>query len=133
MQNTQPDDFSEALIKEMEQRQAQVSVWLRDLGFLEAWKKVAERSVHLVFCSLPIFGPTLSDQMKKDAVDALYRHTWWVVCEGLTSEERIEAWREHRDAINEYSLALIEKAAVERCEPAPSGTHTTATGLFRNA
>ena len=131
MQEAPPDDFSEALIKDMEQRQAQVSVWLRDLGFLEAWKKVAERSVHLVFCSLPIFGPTLSDQMKKDAVDALYRHTWWVVCEGLTSEERIAAWREHRDAINEYSATLIEKAAAERCEPAPSGT--IATGPFRNA
>ena len=118
MQRAQPDDFSEALIKEMEQRQAQVSVWLRDLGFLEAWKKVAERSVHLVFRSLPIFGPTLSDQMKKDAVDALDRLTWWVVCEGMTEDEEVEAWREHRDAINEYSIALIEKAAVERCEPA---------------
>ena len=131
MQKAQPDDFSEALIKEMEQRQAQVSVWLRDLGFLEAWKKVADQSVHLVFRSLPIFGPTLSDEMKKDAVDALDRLTWWVVCEGMTEDEEAEAWREHRDAINEYSATLIAKAAVERCEPAPSDN--TTTGLFRNA
>ena len=96
-----------------ERKKAEVAGWRRDLGFLEAWKRVADQRVHLIFFSVPIFGPTLSDKLKKDAVDAICRHTWWVVCEGMTGEERQAAWRANRDAINEYAGALAEKATLE--------------------
>ena len=94
--------------------QAEVHEWVRDLGFFEAWKKVADRSVHMIFYSLPIRGPTMSDKMKRDAIDAIYRLTWWEVCEGMTQEERIEARRTNRKAMDEYSLKIAEKAVAER-------------------
>ena len=112
MQKAQHPDIDKILQEEAEAR-AEVEGWRRDLGFLEAWKKVADQRVHMIFTTLPIFGPTLSDKLKKDAVEDIYRHTWWVVCEGMTDEETHAAWRTNRDAINEYSAALAEKATLE--------------------
>ena len=114
MQKAQSPSIFEVWEKEDEERRAEVAGWRRDLGFLEAWKRVADQRVHLIFFSLPIFGPTLSDKMKKDAVDAIFRLTWFVVCKGMTDEETHAAWRTNRDAINEYSEALAEKATLER-------------------
>ena len=113
MQKAQSSKIDKMLQEEAEGR-AEVAGWRRDLGFLEAWKRVADQRVHLIFASLPIFGPALSDELKKDAVDAIFRLTWFVVCEGMTGEERRAAWRANRDAINEYSEALAEKATAER-------------------
>ena len=113
MQKAQSPDIFEVWEKEDERSMAEVAGWRRDLGFLEAWKRVADRRIHLLFATLPIFGPTLSDKLKKDAVDAIYRHTWFVVCEGMDAEERQAAWLANRDAINEYSEALAEKATLE--------------------
>ena len=112
MQKAQHPDIDKILQEEAERR-AEVEGWRRDLGFLEAWKKVADQRVHMIFTTLPIFGPTLSDKLKKDAVEDIYRHTWWVVCEGMDDEERQAAWLANRDAINEYSAALAEKATLE--------------------
>ena len=112
MQKAQHPDIDKILQEEVERR-AEVEGWRRDLGFLEAWKKVADQRVHMIFTTLPIFGPTLSDKLKKDAVEDIYRHTWWVVCEGMDDEERQAAWLANRDAINEYSAALAEKATLE--------------------
>ena len=112
MQKAQSSKIDKILKEEAEGR-AEVAGWRRDLGFLEAWKRVADQRVHVMFASLPIFGPTLSDELKKDAVDAIFRLTWFVVCEGMTDEERQAAWRTNRDAITEYSEALAEKATVE--------------------
>ena len=112
MQKAQHPDIDKILQEEAEAR-AEVEGWRRDLGFLEAWKKVADQRAHLLFFVLPMRGPTLSDELKKDAVDAIFRLTWFVVCEGMTGEERRDAWRTNRDAINEYSEALAEKATAE--------------------
>ena len=112
MQKAQSLKIDKILQEEAEGR-AEVAGWRRDLGFLEAWKRVADQRVHLIFASLPIYGPTLSDELKKDAVDAIFRLTWFVVCEGMTDEEIHAAWRANRDAISEYSAALAEKATVE--------------------
>ena len=114
VQKAQSSDIFEVWEKEVEQERAEVAGWRRDMGFLEAWKRVADRRVHLIFTTLPIYGPTLSDKLRKNAVDAIYRHTWWVVCEGMAAEERQAAWLANRDAINEYSAALAEKATAER-------------------
>ena len=114
MQKAQSPDIFEVWAKEAERDRAEVAAWRRDLGFLEAWKRVADQRVRMIFTTLPIYGPTLSDKLKKDAVDAIYRHTWWVVCEGMADEERQAAWLANRDAINEYSTALAEKATAER-------------------
>ena len=90
--------------------------WVRDLGVLEAWKKVADGKVCAIFSSLPIHGPVLSDKMKKEAVDAIYRLTWWEVSAGMTESEEIAAWCENRDAVEEYAAALAEKATADRWE-----------------
>ena len=111
MQKTQS---SESLEERADRMHAEVRGWVRDLGFLEAWKKVADQRVHMIFYSLPIFGPTMSDELKKNAVDAIYRLTWWEVCEGMTQEERIKARRANRKAMDEYSAEIAEKAVAER-------------------
>ena len=114
MQRAQSSDVFEFDEKEEERARAEVAGWRRDLGFLEAWKRVADQRVNVMFASLHIRGPTLSDKLKKDAVDAIFRLTWFVVCEGMTKKERQTAWLTNRDAINEYSAALAEKATAER-------------------
>ena len=113
MQKARSSDFFDVLEKEVEQAKAEVAGWRRDLGFLEAWKRVADQKVHLIFGSRPIGGPPLSDDLKRYAVEEVYRLTWWVVCNGMTDEEIHAAWRANRDAITRYSGALAEKAAAE--------------------
>ena len=112
------DDVEERfrqMIEKKERTIAEVRGWVRDLGFLEAWKKVADKRVQLIFNSLPIIsGPTLPDNLKEHAVEELYRVTWFVVCWDMTADEREKAWRENDDAITEYSRALVERATAER-------------------
>ena len=91
----------------------EVQNWVRDLGFLEAWKRVADRSAHMIFYSLPIRGPTMSDKMKRDAVDAIYRLTLYDIYAYMTEEEGIAYWRENHDAMEEYASALVEKTVAE--------------------
>ena len=114
MQKAQSSDVFEFDEKEEERARAEVAGWRRDLGFLEAWKRVADQRVNVMFASLHIRGPTLSDKLKKDAVDAICRHTWRAACDGMTDKERQAAWHSNRDAINGYSAALAEKATLER-------------------
>ena len=113
---------SESWEKIVDKRQAEVAGWVRDLGLLEAWKKVADSKVHLIFASLPIRGPVLSDEMEKDAVDAIYRLTWWEVRAKMTEVEEAEAWRENRDAMEEYAAALAEKTVADRWERVLAGS-----------
>ena len=113
MQRAQSSDF-DGLEERIKQTIAEVRGWVRDLGFLEAWKKVADKRVYLIFNSLPIMsGPTLPDNLKEYAVDELYRVTWFVVCWDMTADEQEKAWRENGDAIKEYSRALVERATAE--------------------
>ena len=115
MQKAQSSDFFDGFEERLKQRIAEVTGWIRDLGFLEAWKKVADSRVHIIFNSLPIItGPTLPDNLKEHAVEELYRVTWYEVCWEMTEEEQREAWREHGDAITEYSRALVERATAKR-------------------
>ena len=65
------------MIKSVEQRRAEVLGWVRDLGFLEAWKKVADQGAHRIFGAVRISGPFMPDGQKKTAVDEIYRHTLW--------------------------------------------------------
>ena len=51
MQKAQSPDIFEVWEKEVEQERAEVAGWRRDLGFLEAWKRVADRRVHLLFAT----------------------------------------------------------------------------------
>ena len=113
MQNTQSPDIFDVWKEAVERGKAEVAAWRRDLGFLEAWKRVADQRAHLIFPLRPIYEPTLSDELKKDAVDAIFRLTWFVVCRGMTDEERRAAWRANRDAITKYSEALAEKVTAE--------------------
>ena len=112
MQKAQSSNIDK-ILKEEEERRAEMAGWRRDLGFLEAWKRVADQKVHLIFGSRPIGGPPLSDDLKRYAVEEVYRLTWWTVCNGMTDEEIHAAWRANRDAMNEYAAALAEKAAAE--------------------
>lgn len=98
----------------MEQERTEVAGWVRDLGILEAWKRVADRRIGGMLLPLPIRGPALSDEMKKDAADSICRLTWWLVCDGMTEDEEIAAWRENGGAVEEYATALAEKATAER-------------------
>ena len=121
MQKAQYPDIDKILQEEAERR-AEMEGRRRDLGFLEAWKRVADQKAHLIFGPLSIDGPPLSDDLKRYAVDEIFRLTWLVVCEGVTGEERRAAWRANRDAINEYSEALAEKAAAENWKRASAGS-----------
>ena len=112
MQKAQSSNINK-ILKEEEERRAEMAGWRRDLGFLEAWKRMADQKVHLIFGSRQIGGPPLSDDLKRYAVEEIFRLTWLVVCEGMTGEERRAAWRTNRDTINEYSEALAAKAAAE--------------------
>lgn len=97
----------------VEQRRAEVQGWVRDLGFLEAWKKVADLEVYRIFGEIKITGPRIPNEHKKDAVEEIYRHTLWEVCDGMTDDEVDAAWLENHDAMEEYASALAEKAAAE--------------------
>ena len=114
MQGAQPSEVFDRWARAVEQERIEIAGWVRDLGILEAWKRVADRRVGKMLLPLPMHGPALSDKMKKDSVDAICRVTWWLVCDGMTEDEEIAAWRENCDAIEEYAAALAEKAAAER-------------------
>lgn len=113
MQKAQSSDILESLEERTERRRAEVQGWVRDLGFLEAWKKVAQLDVHRIFSSIKMTGPYIPDEYKKYAVEEIYRHTLWKVCDGMTDEEWEATWRENHDAMEEYALVLAEKAAAE--------------------
>lgn len=114
MQRARSSD-AEDLIKFVEQRRAEVLGWVRDLGFLEAWKKVADQGAHRIFGAVHISGPFIPDGQKKTAVDEIYRHTLWEFFDCMTVDEGIEAWCENRAAMQEYASALAEKAAAKHC------------------
>lgn len=104
---------SESLEERADRMNVQVQDWMHDLGPLETWKKVADRSAHMIFYSLPIRGPTMSDKMKRNAVDAIYRLTLYDIYAHMTEDEGIAYWRENHDAMEEYAAALVEKTVAE--------------------
>ena len=104
----------ESLREKAERMKAEVLDWMRDLGPLETWKKVADQRVHMIFYSVPAFGPTMSDELKRDAIDAIYRLTLYEIYECMTEDEGIAYWRENHDAMEEYASALAEKTVAER-------------------
>ena len=86
----------------------------RSEEYFEAWKKVAERRAHLIFGSLPLEGPVIPDELKKEATDLVYRVSWIHACDYMTTEEKIAASRVKLKEINEYAWEVAKKAAVER-------------------
>ena len=82
---------------------------------LEVWKKVADRKAHLIFASLPLRGPDMTDELKKDAVEQLHRLTWPEACRGMSDEERVEVWRANQEAMDRYAAKLTDKVAAEQC------------------
>ena len=85
----------------------------RSAEYFEAWKKVAERRARLIFASVPLSGPTIPDELKTEASDAVLRITWRHACRYMTDEEKIAACRVKSKEIDEYSWALAQKAAAE--------------------
>ena len=88
----------------------------RSAEYFEAWKKVAERDVHVIFASLPVHGPAIPDEMKEEAVDLVHRLTWWDTCEHMSDDEKIEACWANSEAMAKYALELAQRAAAERWE-----------------
>ena len=88
--------------------------------FLEVWKKVADRKAHLIFASLPLRGPDMTDELKKDAAEQLHRLTWPEACRGMSDAERIAVWRANQEAMDGYASNLVDKVAAEQCAPAGS-------------
>ena len=85
---------------------------------LEAWKRVADRKARLIFASLPLRGPDVTDELKKDAVEQLHRLAWPEACRGMSDEERIAVWRANQDAMDGYASTLVDKTVAEQCAPA---------------
>ena len=76
--------------------------------FLQAWKRESDECVGSIFSSLPIDGPVVSGALKEAAIEDVMRTVW----------ARIDApdgalWA-NREAIREYTSALVDKAAAER-------------------
>ena len=82
--------------------------------YFEAWKKAAARKAHMIFASFPLTGPTIPDELRKEASDAVLRITWRHACMYMTDEEKLAACRVKRKEIDEYAWALAQKAAAEQ-------------------
>ena len=114
MQNDEPPEFAntvESAINtpwEVSDRKA------RSAEYFEAWKKVAERKAHLIFASIPLCGPTIPDELRKEASEEVLRVTWQHACKYMTDEEKLAACRVKRKEIDEYAWPLAQKAAAEQ-------------------
>ena len=86
----------------------------RSEEYFEAWKKEAEQSARVIFTSLPLEGPIIPEDLKKEATELVCRLSWNHACEYMTAEEKIAACRAKRKEINEYAWDLAKKAAAER-------------------
>ena len=114
MQKAEPLEFAntmESIINtpwEVSDRKA------RSAEYFEAWKKAAERKAHMIFASVPLTGPTIPDELRTEASDAVLRITWRHACKYMTDEEKIAACRVKSKEMEEYSWALAQKAAAEQ-------------------
>lgn len=79
-------------------------------------EKVADRKAHLIFASIPIRGPTIPDELEKEATDMVIRLTWRATCEHMNDVEKIAACRVKRREMEEYAWALAKKAASKEWE-----------------
>lgn len=111
MQETQSYERLREARKELAEREPVQRDPATDKEFLEAWKKVADRKVRLIFGAIRIEGPSIPDGQKKDAIEEIYRHTWWEVCRGMTEEESAGFWGANRDSMDAYASELADKAA----------------------
>lgn len=84
-------------------------------GYLEIWKKVADRKAHLIFASLPLRSPDMTDELKKAAVEQIHRLTWPEACQGMSDEERVAVWRANQDAMDRHASELVDKVVAEQC------------------
>ena len=47
----------------------------RSAEYFEAWKKTAERKAHMISACVPLTGPTIPDELRTEASDAVLRIT----------------------------------------------------------
>ena len=114
MQKAQPLKFDETAGGIMGQNITEAGA----AEYLAAWKKVAERKIHLIFYSLPIYDPAIPDEMEKAAVDLVGRLTWRDTCEHMSDGEKIAACHANSEAVDEYAWELAKKAAAGQPEQA---------------
>ena len=105
MQKAQPPAFDDT---------AESITEARSEEYFEAWKKEAEQSARVIFTSLPLEGPVIPEELKKEATDLVYRLSWNHACDYMTAEEKLAAGRAKRKEIDEYAWETAKKAAAER-------------------
>lgn len=113
MQKAEPREFANAMESMLAVPLEESARKARSAEYFEAWKKAAERDVHLVFGLLAIHGKIVPGEMKEDVTDMVIGITWRVPCGYMTAEEKMAACRVNSDAMDEYAWALAEKEAPE--------------------
>ena len=81
----------------------------RSAEYFEAWKKAAERKARMIFASVPLGGPTIPDELSKEASDAVRRVTWRHACRYMADEEKLAACRVKRKEMEEYAWRLPKR------------------------
>ena len=114
MQKAQPPEFANTMESITNTPIEESMKKARSEEYFEAWKKVAERRAHLIFTSLPLEGPAIPEEMKKEATELVCRVSWIHACDYMTAEEKIAACRVKRKEINEYAWEVAKKAAAEQ-------------------
>ena len=77
--------------------------------FLEVWKKESDARVGVIFASLPIRGPSISGELKRQAVEAIMRVVWF----RIDTPDKEEVLWKNRDAVKKYTSDLVDKAVAE--------------------
>ena len=114
MQKAQPTAFADTMEIIMNTPIEERMKKARSEEYFEAWKKVAERRARLIFTSLPLEGPAIPEELKKEATELVCRVSWMQACDYMTAEEKLAACRAKRKEINEYAWETAKKAAAEQ-------------------
>lgn len=89
-----------------------------DKKFVEEWKKRSKESVGVIFVSLPIEGPEIRGELKREAVESVMRVVWPATGKGMTGEEKRRVLRANFDAIRKYTSDLVDKTVAEKRDTA---------------
>ena len=77
--------------------------------FLEDWKKESEAWADVIFASVPIEGPVLSGEMKRQAVEAIMRVVWYRID---TPDKEETLWK-NLYAVKKYTADLVDRVVAE--------------------
>ena len=114
MQKAQPTEFLDTMESILNTPIDQSMKKARSAEYFAAWKKEAEQKAHMIFASFPLNGPTIPEELRKEASDMVCRLTWQRTCKYMTDEEKIAACRVNRHAMHEYAWEMANKAAAEQ-------------------